>query len=396
MAFRDGPFENIKVPAVWTAGVSVIVCALGVTLLLVTDARSDAAYRPARNTVEAAAAPVSGVLAAPVRWFGAVGDYVGGYFFAVSENRKLKAELAELRPLRDQVIALEDINRRYETLLAIRPDPITPMATGRSISDVRGPFSRARLLDVGSAKGVKVGNPVINEQGLVGRIVGTSDNVSRLLLLTDVASRTPVLIDRTDARALLTGDGSGNPRLEFIRGVGSVQVGDRVLSSGDGGAFPRGLPIGLVAKGVDGSWRVKLFSDRGAVDDVRVMLFEDFSQLVGSSNLDAPPLAGLATVSPATPAQAAAITDAATRRDAQREAQALAARNAAAAQAAAAQAAARNTPTPAANAPAAARTPAPGTTPARGRPAPATARPPTATAPAPTASQPVPTPETGE
>lgn len=390
MAFRDGPFENIKVPAVWTAGVSVIACALGVTLLLVTDARSDAAYRPVRNSVEGAAAPVSGVLAAPVRWFGAVGDYVGGYFFAVSENRKLKAELAELRPLRDKVIALEDINRRYETLLAIRPDPVVPMATGRSISDVRGPFSRARLLDVGSAKGVKVGNPVINEQGLVGRIVGASDNVSRLLLLTDVASRTPVLIDRTDARALLTGDGSGNPRLEFIRGVGSVQVGDRVLSSGDGGAFPRGLPIGLVAKGVDGSWRVKLFSDRGAVDDVRVMLFEDFGQLVGSSNLDAPPLAGLATVSPATPAQAAAITDAASRRDAQRqaqrEAQAVAARNAAA-QAAAARTTPAPAPTPAANAPTT------GTTPARPRPAPTT-RQPAAAAPAP--AQPVPMPETGE
>src|SRR5690606_4760624 len=133
---------------------------------------------------------------------------------------------------------------------------------------------------VGSAGGAKVGNPVINEHGLVGRGVGTSPNVSRMLLLTDVASRTPVLVDRTDARALLTGDGSANPRPEGVRGVGSAEVGDRPRSSGDGGGFPRGVPIGVAAKGIDGSWRVKLFSARRAIDHVRVMLFEDFGQLV--------------------------------------------------------------------------------------------------------------------
>ena len=84
------------------------------------------------------------------------------------------------------------------------------MATARTISDARGPFKNARLLDIGSNKGVQVGNPVVNEHGLVGRIFGVTGGVSRMVLLTDVASRTPVLIDRTDARAILTGDGSGS------------------------------------------------------------------------------------------------------------------------------------------------------------------------------------------
>ena len=136
-----------------------------------------------------------------------------------------------------------------------------------------------------------------------------------MLLLTDVASRTPVLIDRTDARAMLTGDGSGNPRLEFVRGQDSVQAGDRILTSGDGGGFPRGLPIGVAAKGIDGSWRVKLFSDRGAVDYVRVLLFQDFGQLVTPEALNAPPLAGLAAAPAPTAEAAAAVRDAAARRD---------------------------------------------------------------------------------
>jgi len=321
VAFRDGPFENIKVPLVWTAAVTVVIAAIGCVLLLISDARAqNSPYQPVRAGVESVSGPVGGVFAAPVRWFGHASDYVGGYFFAVSENRRLKRELAELQPWRDQAIALKNVNARYEAMLGIRPEPPVAMRTARSISDTRGPFSNARLLDVGAARGVKVGNPVINEHGLVGRIVGTSSNVSRMLLLTDVASRTPVLVDRTDARALLTGDGSGNPRLEFVRGVGSVQAGDRILSSGDGGGFPRGVPIGVAARGIDGSWRVKLFSDRGAIDYVRVMLFEDFGQLIGADDLNAPPLAALDTLAEATAAQTTAITDSAARRAAAREA----------------------------------------------------------------------------
>ena len=316
MAFRDGPFENIKVPLVWTAALTVVVAAIGCILLLISDARAQTSpYQPVRSGVEAAAGPVGGVFAAPVRWFGHATDYVGGYFFAISENRRLKRELAELQPWRDQAIALKNVNARYEAMLGIRPEPPVAMQTARSILDARGPFSNARLIDAGSAKGVKVGNPVINEHGLVGRIVGTSPGISRMVLLTDVASRTPVLVDRSDARALLTGDGSGNPRLEFVRGVGSVQAGDRILSSGDGGGFPRGVPIGVAARGIDGSWRVKLFSDRGAIDFVRVMLFEDFSQLIGADDLNAPPLAALGTLPEVTADQSAAIADSAARRD---------------------------------------------------------------------------------
>ena len=318
MAFRDGPFESLKVPLAWTAAVVTVVAIIASILMILGDRRHDVtgeAYGPVRAGFDAGAGPVNGILAWPVRWAGNATDYVKGYFFAVSENRRLRAELEDLRPWRDQAIALKNVNGRYEAMLGLRTEPPVAMATARSISDSRGPFINARLLDAGTSKGVRIGNPVINEDGLVGRIVGATGGVSRMLLLTDVASRTPVLIDRTDARAMLTGDGSGNPRLEFVRGQDSVQAGDRILSSGDGGGFPRGLPIGVAAKGIDGSWRVKLFSDRGAVDYVRVLLFQDFGQLVTPDALNAPPLAGLGAAPAPTAAAAAAIGDAAARRD---------------------------------------------------------------------------------
>jgi rod shape-determining protein MreC len=277
---------------------------------------------------EAGAAPVGGIFAAPVRWLGQVSDHVDDYFFAVSENRRLREELADLRAERDAVVALRNLNSQYEALLGLRVEPDVPLVAARSVSEARGPFRRARLIDVGRDRGVEIGNPVINEHGLVGRITGVSGGVSRVLLVTDVTSQVPILIDRTDARAIMRGDGSGNPRLEFVRGDDALEVGDRVLSSGDGGLMPRGLPIGVVARGIDGTWRVKLFSDRGSIDFVRVMLFDDFSQLADGSALDAPPLAGLNTAPPPPPEVVARIDDAQGRRRAEAERQAQAEREA--------------------------------------------------------------------
>lgn len=378
MAFRDGPFENIKVPLAWTAAVVVVVAVIGAIVLLLGDrttSEGGSTMGAARGGFEAAAGPVGGVFAAPVRWAGAARDYVGGYFFAIGENRRLKAEIAELRGWRDEAIAQKNINGRYEALLGLRTEPPVPMATGRAISESRGPFSNAKLIDVGSAKGVRIGNPVVTEHGLVGRITGVTGGVSRVVLLTDVASRTPVMIERTDARAMLTGDGGDSPRLEFIRGSGSIKAGDRILSSGDGGGLPRGLPIGVAAKGVDGAWRVKLFSDHGAIDYVRVLLFQSFGQLVSPNALNAPPLAGLTTAPEPSAAEVGAIRDAAARRAAAQQAQAERARAAAA------------TPAP---------TPAPAAAPTAARPAVTSARPAASTpSPAPTAPSPAPAPAPG-
>ncbi len=378
MAFRDGPFENIKVPLAWTAAVVVVVAVIGAIVLLLGDrttSEGGSTMGAARGGFEAAAGPVGGVFAAPVRWAGAARDYVGGYFFAIGENRRLKAEIAELRGWRDEAIAQKNINGRYEALLGLRTEPPVPMATGRAISESRGPFSNAKLIDVGSAKGVRIGNPVVTEHGLVGRVSGVTGGVSRVVLLTDVASRTPVMIERTDARAMLTGDGGDSPRLEFIRGSGSIKAGDRILSSGDGGGLPRGLPIGVAAKGVDGAWRVKLFSDHGAIDYVRVLLFQSFGQLVSPDALNAPPLAGLTTAPEPSAAEVGAIRDAAARRAAAQQAQAERARAAAA------------TPAP---------TPAPAAAPTAARPAVTSARPAASTpSPAPTAPSPAPAPAPG-
>lgn len=303
MPFREGPLGDLKVPLTWTAAVALIVAAVIAVAFLLADRREtlqDQAYGVTRQTVDVVAKPVSGAIAAPGRWTGLGLDYVRSYFFTASENRRLKAELAEMRQWRDRALALQDQNERFKSLMGLRTDPPIPMAAARVVSDSRGPFANTRLADAGSERGIQVGNPVLNERGLVGRVVGVSRGVSRVLLLTDIASRTPVMIDRTNARAILTGDGGPNPKLEYLRGVDPIQQGDRVVTSGDGGVVPRGLPVGAAVKGLDGRWRVVLFADQSSIDFVRILLFKDFAQLADEKALQARTLPPVTTEDPQT------------------------------------------------------------------------------------------------
>jgi rod shape-determining protein MreC len=315
VSLRDRPFLELKVPLTWTAAVALIVAGVIGLALLLGDRRQtlqSQTYVATRNVVDTVEAPVSNVLAAPVRWAGGGLDALRNFVLASAENDQLRAQVAELQQWRDQAIALQNTDARLRGLLGLKIDPPIPMVSALVITDVRGPFSNTRLANAGREHGVVEGNPVISEHGMVGRVLGVGHGVSRILLLTDISSRTPVLVDRTNARAILTGDGGPNPKLAYLRGAEPVMAGDRILTSGDGGMFPRGLPIGVAVKGLDGAWRVRLYADDAPIDYVRILLFKDFSQLADLkelSNVVVPPLpaaqaaqiAALAKPSPAKP-----------------------------------------------------------------------------------------------
>jgi len=289
MSYRDNPLGELRVPLTWTAGIVFLVVLIASVAVLLSDRREvfdTDAYGRSRTLSDKVMAPVGDALSTPGRLTGQGVDGVKGYFFAVSENRRLNAELKEMRQWRDVALALRDTNERYRAALGLKTDPPIAMASARIVTDSRGPFANSRLANAGSEVGIKPGNPVMSENGLVGRVVGVTTGVSRVLLLTDAASRTPVMIDRTNSRAILTGDGGPNPKLEYLRGQDPVRSGDRILTSGDGGVFPRGLPVGVAIKGLDNRWRVVLASDKAAVDYVRILLFQDFTQVVNRAGLE--------------------------------------------------------------------------------------------------------------
>jgi rod shape-determining protein MreC len=264
----------------------------------------NAAGAQVRGRFDSVLGPVEGVISAPAHWVREGVEAIGAYVAAGNQNRDLKAKLARTQAYADEIASLTDENARLRALLGVKTDPPLPMVGARTVIDSRGPFSNTRLADVGANQGVMEGNPVLSEHGLLGRVIGVGPNMSRILLLTDMDSRIPVLIERTNARAILTGDGGPSPKLAYLRTHDAPHVGDRVLTAGDGGVIPRGLPVGVVASSLDG-WRVALDSDVAPIDFVRILLFKDFSQLVAPGALAPKVLPSLDTAPPAAPAPAA-------------------------------------------------------------------------------------------
>ncbi len=308
MSLRDGPLNDMKPPLAWVAIAALLIALFAAIALFWNDHRIEPAPSPAsqvRGRFESVMGPVESVISAPAHWAREGVEASGAYVMAGSQNRDLRAKLAKAQAAVDEVATLTDENARLRALLGVKTDPPLPMVGARTVLDARGPFSNTRLANVGADQGVIEGNPVLSEHGLVGRVIGVGPSMSRILLLTDVDSRVPVLIERTNARAILTGDGGPSPKLAYLRTHDAPREGDRVLTSGDGGVIPRGLPVGVVASSLDG-WRVALDSDAAPIDFVRILLFKDFSQLVAPGALGPAALPSLGTAPPAVPPRAAA------------------------------------------------------------------------------------------
>ena len=179
-----------------------------------------------------------------------------------SQNRDLRRELQQMRAWKEAALRLEQENAKLRDLNNVRLDPALTVVTGQVLADSGSPFRQSVLLNVGSVRdGIMDGWAVTDGLGLVGRIAGVGDNSSRVLLLTDATSRIPVTIQPSGQRAMLTGDNSPFPVLEFIEAPEEVRPGDRVISSGDGGVFPAGLLVGNVVQTRDGRLRLRLAAD---------------------------------------------------------------------------------------------------------------------------------------
>jgi rod shape-determining protein MreC len=205
-------------------------------------------------------------LAGIQKWVSSAGDV----FTVYDENVRLKQEVAELRKWQEVAHTLQTRLQRYEILLKAVPDAELPSIQARVIGQSNRPFIKTMILNAGETQGVKAGQAVVDDRGLIGRIYVTGDSTSWVILLGDLNSRVPVTIAPSSRRAMLTGDNSTAPSLALDSGLTDVHAGDHVYSSGDGGQLPPGLPVGVVVDD-GGSFRVSLFADPDSTDFVHVI-----------------------------------------------------------------------------------------------------------------------------
>lgn len=237
------------------------------------DSRSQA-FANFRSSFTDVAAPLLELAAQPIRAVKDVGPYFRRQGALAEENAELRRQLIEARYWEDIAYRQRDRIEVYEAALNVQTQATEDRIGAWTVADPQGPFVQARLIGRGSESGVADDYPVINLYGLVGRVYETGRRSARVLLLTDLNSRVPVMVDRTNARAILIGDNSDYPRLDYLGRNPEIEAGDRIVSSGDDGILPRGLPVGMAVPARDGSWRVELYSDQAPIDFVWVWPYQ--------------------------------------------------------------------------------------------------------------------------
>ena len=221
----------------------LIAAAFGMMLLGKADALL---AERARMALADALAPIYGALAEPLGQARAAVDNVRQVFDLYAENNRLRAENDKLRRWQAVALALDAENTALKANLHWIPDPAPSFVTANVVADAGGIYARAVLLSVGPNHSIAKGQIALDDRGLVGRVTELGSRSARVLLLTDMNSRIPVILENSRARALLIGTNGERPRLMYWSEGQVPAEGERVVTSAEANAFPAGLPVGVV------------------------------------------------------------------------------------------------------------------------------------------------------
>ena len=194
------------------------------------------------------AAPIQKALSAPVDGVrSAWANYVA-LLDVREENARLREQVARLQEENLQFREALVASGRLRTIAEMRSEIEVPMRPAQVVGIDVSPWFHSVLIDRGRSDGVRAGMPVVTETGVVGIVTATSRNAGRVLLLVDAQSSIDGIVQRSRARGIVRGTGGDGLQFEFFVRGDDVQVGDLVITSGFGGAYPKGLRVGEVVE----------------------------------------------------------------------------------------------------------------------------------------------------
>lgn len=221
----------------------LIAAAFGLMLLGKADALL---AERARMALADSLAPLYGVLAEPLSSMRAAIDNAEQVFTLVDENARLRTENERLRRWQAVALALDAENASLKANLHWIPDAAPSYVTARVVADAGGMYARAVLLSAGPNHSIAKGQIAVDDRGLIGRVTELGARSARVLLITDMNSRIPVILEGSRARAMLVGTNGVRPRLMYWPEGQAPAEGERVVTSAEANAFPAGLPVGVV------------------------------------------------------------------------------------------------------------------------------------------------------
>ena len=222
------------------------------------------------NAVIKVSGPIMQVIEFPARIIHNVYTYVRDVSNIYADNRALRFENKQMMVLQNKVRTLEVENQLLERLLNYVPPADASFMSAKIIAESGDNFTHTLLVYIGD-EAVRKGQIVLGEESVIGRIDRVSGKYAKIILVTDINSKIPVVIERTRARGILSGNNTDKPQLIFIRDTSAIQEGDVVVTSGVGGMFPSGLPIGFISSVKNGIIEIETMADISRVEYVRIV-----------------------------------------------------------------------------------------------------------------------------
>ncbi len=201
-------------------------------------------------------------------------DFWHHYFHLVDvshENDFLRKQLDEALEDSHRKREIELANNRLRDLLNFQKSMGQQVLPAEVIGKDPSPWYKTIVIDKGSRQGVMKGMPVVVPQGIVGQVMETGPRYAKVLLIIDQNNAVDALVQKSRARGIVTGGLSGNCRFKYVLRKYEVNVGDKLISSGLDGVFPKGLRVGYISSVIRKS--------SGIFQEVTVAPFVDFEKL---------------------------------------------------------------------------------------------------------------------
>ncbi|MBR3675581.1 MAG: rod shape-determining protein MreC [Alphaproteobacteria bacterium] len=214
--------------------------------------------------------PIMQVVEYPARMVHRIYTYLYDISRIYIDNRELRAENKQMLLLQNKVRSLEVENQLLGRLLNYVPPADANFISAKIIAESSDNFTHILFVYIGD-EDVKKGQIVLGDESVIGRVDKVSGQYAKVILVTDINSKIPVVVERTRARGILSGDNTVYPALIFTRSTADIQEGDVIVTSGVGGMFPAGLPIGFVNSIQNGEIRVETLADISRVEYVRIV-----------------------------------------------------------------------------------------------------------------------------
>ena len=202
-------------------------------------------------------APLVDVVSAPIRAIETMIEGVRTVASLRAENVRLQGENDLLKRWRRRAEILESENRQLRSVTgAATVENRTPI-TARAVTAPGGGFAHTVLISIGSERGIVRGNPVVTADGLVGIVIDVGLKHARVLMISDINARIPVILASSSWPGLTVGQNGQYLELKFLPREANPKIGELVLTSGHGGVLPNGLPVGRVDQVKDGKILVR-------------------------------------------------------------------------------------------------------------------------------------------